>query len=46
MFISNNFGSLHSPYHTKNIIFFRVTKANSSYSEKMVKKWGLAPISA
>lgn len=46
MFNSKNFGSLHSPYHAKDIIFFPVTKANSNYSEKMVKKWGLAPISA
>ena len=28
MFISNNFGSLHSPYHAKNIIFFHATKPN------------------
>jgi hypothetical protein len=49
MFNSKNFGSLHDPYHTKDIMFFRVTKPNSSYSEKMVpgpkKKWCQAPIS-
>ncbi len=36
MFNIKNFGSLHDPYYAKNIIFFRITKPNSSYSEKMV----------
>ena len=38
MFNSKNFGSLHSPYYVKDIIFIRVTKPNSNYSEKMAEK--------
>ncbi len=34
MFNSKNFGSLHSPYHATDIIFFLVTKPNNFHRKK------------